>query len=685
MEAVRCENMKKIITIVVSILVVLLGCFGVYSVFFKQDKDTTLTLIEKQWIEDNKNQIIDLGIVNNIPVFNYNGTGLVFDFINELEQKTGLDFNKIPYAYGNEPSTEYSFNITNEVGDKQLLIYEDSYAIVSPEKMKYNDLISIGDLTVGVLENDLANVSYYMQQNKNIKFVSYSKISDLIKAIKEEKIDAMAVAKTFYLNQILDNDFHINYIISELKSNLVLQLGSNDRLNTIISKYFSKWYQESFEKSYGINLTNYYFNEKDVDDDSKVAFTSKQYKYGFIDYAPYDRVIKNKLVGMNNMIISNFEKITNIEVKYYEYNTLEDLVSNFNSNKIDFYLDTTSIQDFDMDIFDTISVFNEKYVVLANINQKQTIHSIYSLKNKNVMVLKNTKIAGLMKEHDISVKEFQTMTSMLNNLDPSYLLVIDKSVYETYKTSTLKEWEEVYSDTLENEYTYKIRDINDNNVFANYFNFYLSYIDENAYINQINYKMFHITSKSKLGFYIILVLILIVISLGIIFFTKKKGNHMKKAASGISKENRIKYIDMLTSLKNRNYLNDSIEKWDECGIYPQAIIIADLNNIAYINDNYGHAEGDNVIKEAASILFNNQIENSEIMRTNGNEFLIYLVNYDEKQVISYIRKLNKELKDLSHGFGAAIGYSMINDGLKTIDDAINEATLDMKTNKEEAR
>ena len=73
------------------------------------------------------------------------------------------------------------------------------------------------------------------------------------------------------------------------------------------------------------------------------------------------------------------------------------------------------------------------------------------------------------------------------------------------------------------------------------------------------------------------------------------------------------------------------------------------------------------------------------MRTNGNEFLIYLVNYDEKQVISYIRKLNKELKDLSHGFGAAIGYSMINDGLKTIDDAINEATLDMKTNKEEAR
>ena len=84
--------MKKIIAIIVSIFVILLGVFGTYSIFFKQDKDTTLTLIEKQWIEDNKNQIIDLSIVNNIPVFNYEGAGVIFDFVNELEEKTGLEF-----------------------------------------------------------------------------------------------------------------------------------------------------------------------------------------------------------------------------------------------------------------------------------------------------------------------------------------------------------------------------------------------------------------------------------------------------------------------------------------------------------------------------------------------------------------------------------------------------------------
>ena len=43
------------------------------------------------------------------------------------------------------------------------------------------------------------------------------------------------------------------------------------------------------------------------------------------------------------------------------------------------------------------------------------------------------------------------------------------------------------------------------------------------------------------------------------------------------------------------------------------------------------------------------------------------------------------LKELKHGFGAAMGYSMINDAIKTIDDAINEATLDMRNNKEETK
>ena len=158
-----------------------------------------------------------------------------------------------------------------------------------------------------------------------------------------------------------------------------------------------------------------------------------------------------------------------------------------------------------------------------------------------------------------------------------------------------------------------------------------------------------------------------------------KRNNKKK---DISKENKLKFIDVMTSLKNRNYLNYNIKKWDDNVIYPQSIVIIDLNNVKYINDNYGHEEGDNVIKEAANILLNSQLENTDIMRTDGNEFLVYMVGYDEKAVQDYTRNVNQLLKELPHNFGATFGYSMITDDIKTIDDAINEATLSMRQAKE---
>ena len=215
-------------------------------------------------------------------------------------------------------------------------------------------------------------------------------------------------------------------------------------------------------------------------------------------------------------------------------------------------------------------------------------------------------------------------------------------------------------------------------------NFYISYnnLDElitNNY-NEVAYRNSNIT-------FVLMIIILALLVYIVIDFM----GHMKKLFAAIkirrkvkmSKEDKMKYIDQLTSLKNRNYLNSKIEEWDESEVYPQSVIIVDLNNVSYINDNYGREEGDKVIKEAANILMQCQLENSEIIRTDGNEFLIFLVGYTEKQVVSYLRKLTKEFKNLSHGFGAASGYSIITDAIKTFDDAVNEAVLDMKNNKED--
>ena len=62
-----------------------------------------------------------------------------------------------------------------------------------------------------------------------------------------------------------------------------------------------------------------------------------------------------------------------------------------------------------------------------------------------------------------------------------------------------------------------------------------------------------------------------------------------------------------------------------------------------------------------------------------------MVGYSEKDVVNYTRRIYKELKELPYGFGASVGYSMIMDDVKTVDDAINEAILDMKNNKKNSK
>ena len=269
----------------------------------------------------------------------------------------------------------------------------------------------------------------------------------------------------------------------------------------------------------------------------------------------------------------------------------------------------------------------------------------------------------------------------MNNINKNDLIAIDLYSYNFYNHNILQNYKIDYTKEIDS-YSFNTRDINDNDVFNKYFSFYISFISNNSLTNGSYYELVSLDKKpiKLINLFVYLMAIIgIVLSLCTIF---KKLASLKKQHKTFSKEDKLKYIDMTTSLKNRNYLNDNIEVWDNSGIYPQAIIITDLNNIAYINDNYGHQEGDNVIKEAANILIKNQIENSEIIRTNGNEFLIYLVGYEEKQISAYTKKITKELKNLAHGFGTASGYSMINDAIKTIDDAINEATIEMRNNKD---
>ena len=279
-----------------------------------------------------------------------------------------------------------------------------------------------------------------------------------------------------------------------------------------------------------------------------------------------------------------------------------------------------------------------------------------------------------------NIKTYGSLDKLIKNAGDR-LVIVDRNVYNKYQNSKFKDYTILYMDTMMNDYKFMIK--NSDKAFYNLVNYT---INTNSYYNYRNSGLESLSESFLEGssfeqvYTIILIIIFVpLIILSIIYFVLKH----KRAVKKVKITNRHKYTDMLTSLKNRNYLNAKMPEWEDSKVFPQAIVMIDLNQVKYVNDNYGHENGDKLIVGAASILINTQLENSEIIRSDGNEFLIYLVGYSEQQTSTYAKKLTKEFKNLPYGFGAAVGYSMITDEIKTIDDAINEATLEMRRDKEE--
>ena len=324
---------------------------------------------------------------------------------------------------------------------------------------------------------------------------------------------------------------------------------------------------------------------------------------------------------------------------------------------------------------------NIDYVILTHKSNYNTYDNLVSVSDDNVKVVKNTKLYKFINKSKIKAHEYDSYIELLENLTDKDILIVEKSTYDYYKNSKLKDFVVKYVGESDVSNSFLLN--KDNKIFNGVFNYYLS-TTSNKNINSmaIDSSLDVVNTNIILDFILSNITYLVVILISVIFFLFKF-NRKVKITKKIKKEDKMMYLDVMTNLKNRNYLNDNLSYWESNKIYPQAVVIIDLNNISVINDSKGHEEGDKQIKSAANILIKTQRENSEIIRTDGNEFLIYLVGYEENQIVTYVNKLMKEFKHLPYEYGASMGYFMIKSESTTIDDAINEALIKMRENKGE--
>ena len=672
--------MSKKIKIAILILIII-AFLGLIYFFVREDEKTSLTVMEKKWIEKNKNSVIDLSVLNGIPIINNNGKGMMFDFLNSLEKDTGLDFNRLSYKSGDKVSAEYALEVSDNVSDN-ILFYQDNYVIITKEKIHFNDVSEIKNLNLAVTSKNLESAKKYLLGSSNVNLKSYASESEALTDLNGGVIDGAILPKLNYLETILDKNLNIAYNMTEYKINYILKLGSNDKLNVILKKYFNNYMKSKYQKSLDKYLADSYFTFKKIDEKKQSEFRGKRYSYGFVLDAPYEVTSNGSLNGFDYLLIKNFSKMANVEVDFKRYSSIKNEVNDFNSNNLDVISSNVSYEKFKMDVYKSASAYNNKVAIVTSKNTSIDVNNINFLKDYKVLVVSDSKISSILKRNGIKIKGYNNIKDLVDNAKDDSIIAIDDYSYDYYIRSELKNYSKLNTLDFDNDYGFIMRDTKSNKIFNEFLNFYITFIDTDSLI-QANYSDILSSNNNIVILQTVLsglIIILISVSLILIYRLYKR---RKRFDFRLSKADKLRYIDVLTSLKNRNYLNDNISNWDNSDVYPKSVIIVDLNNVAYINDNFGHDEGDKVISQAAGILINNQLSDSEILRTNGNEFLVFTIGHDEKTIVTYIRKLNKEFKELSHGFGATIGYSMINDEIKTVDDAINEATIDMRSNKEE--
>jgi len=126
--------------------------------------------------------------------------------------------------------------------------------------------------------------------------------------------------------------------------------------------------------------------------------------------------------------------------------------------------------------------------------------------------------------------------------------------------------------------------------------------------------------------------------------------------------------DYLTGLHNRGYFEEALKSWDRAENLPLTIIMADVNGLKLINDAFGLAAGDKLLRRIGKILQKEFREYDLLARTGGDEFVILLRKTSMEEAESIVCKIKQifakvtaEAIEISLSFGCETKQEMAED------------------------
>jgi len=149
------------------------------------------------------------------------------------------------------------------------------------------------------------------------------------------------------------------------------------------------------------------------------------------------------------------------------------------------------------------------------------------------------------------------------------------------------------------------------------------------------------------------------------------------------KVRKLSVIDELTGLNNRRGFFAKAEDLllrAKCSGMPCLLLYADMNDLKTINDTFGHAAGDDAIRELSALLRDLARETDIIARLGGDEFVIMMENSQAEDCSSLTSRIKAALaarnaeSNKDYALSVSIGTSMFDPSSQTtLDDLLRQA------------
>lgn len=164
-------------------------------------------------------------------------------------------------------------------------------------------------------------------------------------------------------------------------------------------------------------------------------------------------------------------------------------------------------------------------------------------------------------------------------------------------------------------------------------------------------------NQEKVAIFLIVMVVILIILFVILsyiesnYYNKLKNQFLLEKLKIDEKYNDLKKVanlDPLTGCYNRKYINEKMilvfKNFVE-GHLPSSVILLDIDNFKSVNDTYGHAAGDAVLKNVADVARSCIREEDVFARWGGEEFVIFFKYTNTQAAIIIAEKIRKAIEN----------------------------------------